>query len=55
MKMWEGYFKELLNWEGSNGELELPCYVEGKVEFVEITEEDVWTAFKVRKGKSTRH
>ena len=52
LKMWEGYFKELLNWEGSNGELELPCYVEGKVDLVEITEEEVQTALKrTKKGR----
>ena len=44
--MWEGYFKELLNWKGSNGELELPYCVEGKVE---ITEEEVRMAMKSRK------
>ena len=31
----------------SNGELELPCYVKGKVE---ITEEEVWTALKRMKN-----
>ena len=40
------YFKELLNQEGSTGELELLCYLEGKVEFVEITDEEVWMAMK---------
>ena len=46
MNVWEGYFKELLNWERSNSELELPCYVEEKVELVEITEEEVQLALK---------
>ena len=31
LKVWKGYFKELLNRGGSNGELELPYHVEGKV------------------------
>ena len=30
MKMFEWYFKEVLNREGSNGKLELPCYVKGE-------------------------
>ena len=28
--VWESYFKELLNQEGNNNDLELPLYVEGK-------------------------
>ncbi len=52
MKVWEGYFKERLNWRGSNGELELPCYVKGKEELVEITEEEVWMPLKrIKKGR----
>ena len=52
MKVCEGYFKEPLNREGSNSELELPCYVEGKGEMVEITEEEVWMALKrMKKGR----
>ena len=47
--MWEGYFKELLNWKGSNDELELQSHVEGKVELVEITKEDVQTPLKSMK------
>ena len=51
MKVWKWYFKELLNREGSNGELELPCYIDGKVELVEITEEEVHMALKrMKKG-----
>ena len=30
LKVWENYFKELLNQEGRNNNLELPSYVEGK-------------------------
>jgi len=53
--VWEEYFKELLNWEGSNDELELPCYVEGKVELVEITEEEVQMTLKrVKRMKKGR-
>jgi len=52
LKVWVGYFKELLNREGSSGELELPCYVQGKVELVEITEDDMWTALRrMKKGR----
>ena len=40
LTVWEGYLKELSNREGSNGELELPCYVDGKVELVAITEDE---------------
>ena len=32
LKVWESYFKELLNQERNNIDLELPSYVEGKVE-----------------------
>ena len=35
LKEWEGFFKEMLNQEGSNGELEIPFYVEEKVDLVE--------------------
>ena len=53
MKVWEGHFKELLNREGSNWKLELQCYVVGKVEMVEITEEDVQTALnRMKKGRA---
>ena len=30
LKVWESYFKELLNQEGNNNNLELPSYVDGK-------------------------
>ena len=42
----EGYFKEMLNRGGINDELELLCHVEGEVELVEITEEEMRTALK---------
>ena len=51
LKVWERYFKELLNREGSSSELELPYFVEGKVELVEITEEEVQMALKRTKKR----
>ena len=39
LKVWEGYFKELLNRGGNIGEPEFPGYVEGKVELMKIVEE----------------
>ena len=42
-----------MNREGSDGELEVPCYVEGKVDLVEITGEEVQTALKrMKKGRT---
>ena len=38
LKVWESYFNELLNQEGNNNDLELPSYVEGKVELTDITD-----------------
>jgi len=53
LKVWEGYFKNLLNRKGSNGELELPCFVDRKVELVEITEKEVWMTLKtMKKGRA---
>ena len=49
MKEWEGYFMELLNQGGRNSKMELPSYVEGNVEMVEIIE--VYTALKKMKGR----
>ena len=40
LKVWESYIKELLNQEGNNNNLELPSYVEGKVELTDITDRD---------------
>ena len=31
LKIWEGYFEELLKQGGTNGELGPPCYVDGEV------------------------
>ena len=36
LKVWESYFKELLNQERNNNDLELPSSVEGKVELIDI-------------------
>ena len=49
LKVWEGYFKELLNQEESYSELDLPRYGAGKVDLVKITEEEVRTALKTMK------
>ena len=38
LKVWESYSKELLNQEGNNDDLELPSYVEGKVDLTDITD-----------------
>ena len=38
LKVWESYFKALLNQERNNNDLELPSYVEGKVELSDITD-----------------
>ena len=47
LKVWESYFKELLNQERYNNDLELPSYVEGKVELTDITDTEmrVYCAF----------
>ena len=58
MKVWEGYFKKLLNQGGSNGELELPYYVEGEVERMVITDGGgggVDGSKGDEEGKSARH
>ena len=41
LKVWESYFKELLNQEGNNNGLELPSYVDGKVEVTDITDTEM--------------
>ena len=38
LKVWESYFKEVLNQERNNIDLELPSCVEGKVELSDITD-----------------
>ena len=46
LKVWESYFKELLNQERNNKDLELPSYVERKVELTDITNTYVQTGMK---------
>ena len=50
LKVWESYFKELLNQERYNNDLELPSYVEGKVELTDITDTDIQTGMKGMKN-----
>ena len=52
LKVWESYFKELLNQEGNNNDLELPLYVEGKVEFTDITDTEMQTGMKGMKKRT---
>ena len=53
LKVWESYFKDLLSQEGNNNNLELPSYVEGKVEFTEITDTEMQTGMKgMKKGRA---
>ena len=42
LKVWESYFKELLNQEGNDNNLELPSYLEGK-ELTDITDTEMQT------------
>ena len=50
LKVWESYFKELLNQERNNNDLELPSYVEGKVVLSDITDTEMQTGMK--KGRA---
>ena len=53
LKVWESYFKEVLNQEGNNNDLELPSYVEGKVEVTDITDKETQTGMKrMKKGRA---
>ena len=53
LKVWESYFKELLNQERNNNDLELPSYVEGKVELTDITDTEMQTGMKgMEKGRA---
>ena len=53
LKVWESYFKELLNQERNNNDLELPSYVEGKVELTDITDIEMQTGMKgMKKGRA---
>ena len=52
LKVWESYFKELLNQERNNN-LELPLYVEGKVELTDIMDTEMQTGMKgMKKGRA---
>ena len=49
----ESYFKELLNQERNNKDLDLPSYVEGKVELTDITDTEIHTGMKgMKKGRA---
>ena len=53
LKVWESYFKELLNQERNNNDLELPSYVEGKMELADITDTEMQTGMKgMKKGRA---
>ena len=53
VKICESYFKELLNREGNNKDMELPSYVDGKLELTDITYSDRQTGMKgVKKGRA---
>ena len=53
LKVWEIYFKELLNQERNNKDLELPSYVEGKVELTDITDTEMQTRMKgMKEGRA---
>ena len=44
--VWDSYFKELLNQEGNNNDLELPLDVEGKEKLTDITDTEMQTGMK---------
>ena len=53
LKVWESYFKELLNQERNNNDLELPSYVERKVELTDIMDIEMQTGMKgMKKGRA---
>ena len=53
LNVWGSYFKELLNQERNNKDLELPSYVEGKVELTDITDIEMQTGTKgMKKGRA---
>ena len=53
LKVWESYFKELLNQDINNNDLKLPSYVEGKVELTTITDTEMQTGMKgMKKGRA---
>ena len=53
LRVWETYFKELLN-KTEDSEMELPGSVREKTEMVEITDTEMMAAMKkMKKGKAT--
>ena len=53
LKVWESCFKELLNQERNNNDLELPLDVERKVELTDITDTEMQTGMKgMKKGRA---
>ena len=53
LKVWESYFKALLYQEGNKNDLELPLYVEGKVELTHIMDTEMETGMKgMKKGRA---
>ena len=46
LKVWEGHYSELLNHEGNMSDLELPNYVQEKVNVIEITDMEVTRGLK---------
>ena len=53
LKVWEGHYSELLNHEGNMSDLELPNYVQEKVNVIEITGMEVTRGLKgMKKGRA---
>ena len=53
LKVWEGHYSELLNHEGNMSDLELPNYVRGKLNVIEITDMEVTRGLKgMKKGRA---
>ena len=53
LKVWEGHYSELLNHEGNMSDLELPNYVHGKLNVIEITDMEVTRGLKgMKKGRA---
>ena len=46
LNVWEGHYSELLNHEGNMCDLELPNYVQEKVNVIEITDMEVTRGLK---------
>ena len=53
LNVWEGHYSELLNHEGNMSDLELPNYVQEKVNLIEITDMEVTRRLKgLKKGRA---